>query len=290
MLTEPKQHSAKLHPLNLLISFAYLKDSMWEQLQRLTDAGCGYRLLIDCGAFTVASDESKRDKINLDAYMRMLSDHRDKIYCYMSFDEIGDAVLTRQNLKTMRSSGFDPVPVFTVGQKDRDLVDMCAETEMVAIGNLGLITPSKTQPFMARLDRLTGGAKLHWLGRTCKKTVAMKPFSIDSTSWMSAMLYGFFVHHQANGNRYKITNGQYTCTANAPYDVESSHRKWGTYPYLARQKWSVTEARTLGLHSWMQFSQLLETKYGTRLHLAFTVPTHVETAVDIYLKLKDEGF
>jgi len=140
---------------------------------------------LDSGAFTAWRSGKP---IALDDYCRFLDKCPVNPWRYVMLDVIYKPEATLENLRLMRTRGFNPVPVFTPGQALSDLVEYYAdESDFIACGGLAnKYTPASeawlgTVRAAANIARPDG--KLHLLGYTSMQWVKYhRPYSCDSST------------------------------------------------------------------------------------------------------------
>lgn len=175
----------KLNKINILLSYAYIKDDL---LKIIRDNKNIIRLLIDSGAFTAFTKEKK---INIDEYCDFLKENQDIIWKYFTLDEIGNEEKTLENYKYMLNKGLNPIPIFTAGQNPKDLEFYYKYNDVVGLGGLIGLPKSKKGYLKYIINNFIRGRKVHLLGCTDEATLrTFKPYMCDSSSITSNVRYG----------------------------------------------------------------------------------------------------
>jgi hypothetical protein len=158
-------------------------------------------LMIDSGAYSAFT---KGKQIDLDEYIKFCHDLKSKMpsAIYVNLDVISrDGSAGResyQNYLTMRNAGLDPLPVFHLHSELKWLHKYLERTDYIAIG--AVVAKKSSAKKLACLDELWEHlvgldrmpiCKVHGMGVTSFSLMARYPwFSIDSTSWLQASIYG----------------------------------------------------------------------------------------------------
>lgn len=174
-----------LWPVNILVAFPYFKKSTVDLLRKTPKEN--YRLIVDSGAFTAWNTGRS---INLDDYCRFL-DSMDELQPFyaVQLDVFGDPEGTWKNYLTMKSRGYNVMPVFTRGDTLDRLEEMYSLTDYIMFG--GITTGGKNINYVKWFMEKNKGRKVHWLGFCNMDFVKFfKPFSIDSSSWASGARFG----------------------------------------------------------------------------------------------------
>lgn len=177
-----------------MLSYHYLEP---EQRAGKEDLIPGYSgkldLFIDSGAF---SADSQGVDIDIEEYARFLKEvaiPNPNVSLYANLDVIGNAEATFQNQRQMEEAGFDPVPVFHLGQDLGFLEDILAEgADPIALG--GMVGASSTD-IRSFLDAAFSRIVQHWPVRvhsfgTTGRWLKHYPFwSADASSWVVGSKY-----------------------------------------------------------------------------------------------------
>lgn len=172
--------------INFLLSYPYFdsKENL-ELMSRIPRNS--YRLIVDSGAFTAWNSGKE---IRLDDYCRFL----DKISGLQPFhavqlDVIGNAEKSFENLKIMKSRGYDVMPVFTRGESLDMLEAYYQMTDYIMFG--GVAFGSKNKNYVKWFLERNKGRKAHWLGFVKIPYVKhYRPESVDSSSWSGSARFG----------------------------------------------------------------------------------------------------
>lgn len=171
--------------LNVLVAFPYWGALVTEQLKTLDRSE--YRLIVDSGAF---SAWNRGAKIELDDYCRFLdSISQFRPFYAVQLDVFGDPEASFRNLMVMRERGYDVMPVHTRGDSVEMLNRYYEMTDYIMFG--GIVVGSENRGYVKWWLQQNQGRKAHWLGFVDVPFIKVyRPESADSTSWMTANIYG----------------------------------------------------------------------------------------------------
>ena len=120
---------------HILESFHYIgKNKIPQQIR-----DSGRKIFLDSGAFSAFT---KGLTITIEEYCEFIHYNRDIIYnddgVYMiaGMDDIGDPLITYQNLKKMESYGFNAIPCFHAGEDERYLEYYIENYSYISLGGL----------------------------------------------------------------------------------------------------------------------------------------------------------
>jgi len=169
--------------LNLLAAYPYMSRQLIEVLKASQDQ---VRFVLDSGAFTAWKAGKP---IALDDYCRFIDSLPFKPWRYFTLDVIGDPEGTIKNYETMLSRGYNPVPIFTRGERLEMLDYYFKTSDVVGIG--GLVGTQQNKGFINGIMKHVGDRKVHWLGFTSTDYLKhYRPYMCDSSSWAGALIYG----------------------------------------------------------------------------------------------------
>jgi len=189
-----------MQPLvNILIAYPYFSDKVKTILEKATGK---YHLIVDSGAFSAWNSGKE---IKLDEYCKFL-DTLPKTMSYkaVQLDVIGDGEKSYTNLMKMREDGYDPIPVFTRGESLERLDELYSLTDYVMLG--GVAKGGTNKNYVKWFLENNKNRKAHLLGFTrIPFILKYKPYSVDSSSWASAVRYGSMSVYVGSGKmkRYK---------------------------------------------------------------------------------------
>lgn len=175
--------------MNLLISFAMLKQyrEMYAVLESAINAG--HNLMFDSGAFS--NFTSGKEIVTLEGYRDFLREHQGQYQYCINFDVVGDAEKSKRNYEYLLSCGLNPLPVLTVGSKMADL-EYYKQFDYFCIG--ALAKESKSAKFdILGIYRAAGIdlKKAHLLGVSVPSVIyRYRPCSFDSSTFMSQSFNG----------------------------------------------------------------------------------------------------
>lgn len=172
--------------LNVLVAFPYWSDGHTELFARQDPDS--YRLIIDSGAFTAFNSGHT---IELDEYCVFLDRLRKRIpkFNAVQLDVFGDPEGSYKNLQKMRDRGFNVMPVFTRGETLERLNEFYEFNDYLMFG--GIVTGAKNKNYIKWFLNRNRGRKTHWLGFVDMDFIIhYKPYSVDSSSWLSAARFG----------------------------------------------------------------------------------------------------
>jgi len=170
----------QLHELGIkTVMFSYAakpSTNVWNLVEEF-----GMEVLLDSGAF---SAWSRGEIISIDDYANCLTKRQPAKY--FNLDVIGDPEATRENQKYLESRGFNPIPVFHLGEPMELLDELVQDYEIVGLGG------SVGKSFKVRngwLDQVYSrhpNGSFHGLGITHRGLMVEYPFdSVDSTWWLA---------------------------------------------------------------------------------------------------------
>lgn len=205
-----KKAAAQKRPLHsnrfpILVSYAFMRE--WKQPNiDLMMANKNCDLLIDSGAFTAKTIGAV---IDLDKYMEFLDENKAGIFRYFALDVVGEPKKTADNLRIMRAAGFDPVPVHVLGDEQKEMDALFAETDYV--GCAGLRRPGRGHckpDYLRQKMEWAKGRDVHWLGYTNKRQ-ALKhmPYSMDSSNFNNTFIFGDVYVYRGRG-QFKVYKWQ----------------------------------------------------------------------------------
>lgn len=174
--------------MRLLLSFFYY--SSHDLDETLAGFKAPLDLFADSGAY---SAKTMGIDIDVDSYAAWIENEGWRFSTYVNLDVIGDAEATWVNQQRMEALGLHPVPVFHGGEPWEYLVRYCNTHPYVALG--GMVASDDTAALRwcvkaFQIARATG-TRLHGFGQTRPRFLRSLPwFSVDSSSWASAHMYG----------------------------------------------------------------------------------------------------
>lgn len=180
-------------PLNLLSAYPYLAKGMLD----LIAANAGHvRFLLDSGAYTAWKTGKE---ITLDGYCKFVEELPVTPWRYFTLDVIGDPDATRRNYETMLQRGFKPVPIFTRGEAWSVLDEYYQTSDYVGLG--GLLNGDESREwYVDQAIKHSGTRRVHLLGYTeMQRLKQWRPYTCDSSSWLSAERYGTAYIYQGFG-------------------------------------------------------------------------------------------
>jgi len=269
----------------LLASYAVIRKWNTVALDRLLQDD-RVEVLIDSGAFSAKNSGAE---INLSEYMKFINDHKDRLFGYIALDVIGNPVETEINLKTMLDAGLKPLPVHTLTEDQERMDYLFTLSDWVALG--GFRRPGKgsaPEHYIAMKMKWAAGRNVHWLGYTRQpQLLSWKPYSCDSASWASGMLYGRMSLYMGNG-KWVGFNKEEFFKKNLLLNRDVYRRfDWYEFDYsiLTNERaWRNTRGKTildLQTKSWIEFQQDILRIAGTRLFLAISSdPLHLVPIIE----------
>lgn len=278
--------------LNILISYAYIKDRHIGILKPLIDDGyC--RLFLDSGAFTAFSSGKP---IQLDDYCRFLEQMPIRPWRYFTLDVIGDPEKTMRNYETMVSRGFSPVPIVTLNDGGASLEAFYQTSDIVALGGLVGTPAKKRNAFIAKMMKAIKGRKVHWLGVVDDKMVKhFKPYSCDSSSVEGAGRFGTVNLYLGNGKHMTIGRDHFKSMPSAK--IQNALKKYGLQlsDFSRKDNWRAAGDPLrkpfilANCHSYVLKSLDYEKHIGTKVFLAIGADHTLQGVVDRYKKIKQMG-
>ena len=167
-------------------------------------------LFLDSGAY---SAWSKGISIDINKYMRFISDNSEIITHYATLDSIGDPIQTLKNTSIMESNGLSPLPVFHYNEDIQYLKDMLDKYEYICLGGM---VPISTPQLTLWLDDLwdrylthkdgSPRVRVHGFGQTSMRLLKRYPwYSADSTSWVRPGAFGSILCDLGDYSKVSVT-------------------------------------------------------------------------------------
>ncbi len=145
----------------------------------------------DSGAF---SAKTRGVKIDIDDYIRWITEFGHLITCYTNLDVLGDHKKTKINQKIIEEAGLRPIPVFHVGSPFKVLDEYLERYNLIGLG--AMVPHAKytrrLMPWLIKCFKMAKGRGVfHGFGLTNWTTLKSLPwFSVDSTSWGKGFRFG----------------------------------------------------------------------------------------------------
>lgn len=169
--------------LNILVAYPYMKPNV---IRLLDENKHQIRFLLDSGAFTAWKAGKP---IQLDDYCRFIESLPFKPWRYFTLDVIGDPEKSFLNYQKMIERGFNPIPIFTRGEKIEIIDEYYKTSDVLGIG--GLVGTKGNEGFVKGIMNKIGNRKVHWLGFVRHNFVNhYKPYMCDASSWTHASRNG----------------------------------------------------------------------------------------------------
>lgn len=261
--------------LNVLISYAYFNDSIAEILNKHKHK---IRFLLDSGAFTAWK---KGRVITIDEYCNFLRTIPIKPWRYFTLDVIGNPKETFENYKIMLDRGFNPIPVFTKGERQEMINTYYETSDIVGIGSL--VGAKGNKKYVQWIMRYIGKRKVHWLGFTNLNFMKKyHPYMCDSTSWNTGQMYGSLYIYHGNGKRFEMFKRSDLINRPSKEVISTIHKYGYNYKSLARKEhWHKNNTMTrLSTASWVALSLDVKSNLGTNLFLACVDKDKVERVLN----------
>lgn len=162
---------------HVLISYAEKPSSTCWKLY----AAYGFSLLADSGAYSIMR---RGISLDINEYMAWLRKY--SIADYFNLDVIGNPDATAFNQAYMEASGFNPIPVFHIGESWTILDDMAKRYQWIGLGGLVPASLSAKRDFLREVFKRHPDKSFHALGvsRASLLTEFSGLASIDSTWWL----------------------------------------------------------------------------------------------------------
>lgn len=283
--------------LNVLVAYPYWGKKTEEWLSRLQHSE--YRLIIDSGAFT-AWNTGKT--ITLDGYCSFLdSIERFRPFNAVQLDVFGDPEASYKNLLTMKSRGYDVMPVFTRGESLERLETFYEMTDYIMFG--GIVVGGQNREYVKWFLNKNKGRKTHWLGFVnAPFIIKYQPESVDSSSWMSALRFGsaMLFNDAGKPTRVKRSDFQGRHKPNLAESIISLGFSYEDFRNLANPlAWKnnssnptqcpiKTLAGKVSTSSYIKFASYIEKHFKTKVYLAATEPT-VPLLIHSYQHLREKN-
>jgi len=264
-----------LNKLNILYSYAYLQGNQGKKILSLLN-NKNIDFLLDSGAFTAWK---AKKEIRLIDYCRFLERLPIKPWNYFTLDVIGNPKETLDNYKKMLERGFKPIPIFTRGEDISVLDEYYKTSDIVGIG--GLVGTKGNRGFIKGIMKRVNGRKVHLLGFTNQDYLLhYKPYSVDSSSWASGLMYGNIKIYMGGGKWQSISRKkkptEEICRRVSYYgkDIGELFERDGW-----RNKKDNFLLRTIPLLSNIEYSMELEKKIKTKYFSAICTQADLEEII-----------
>ena len=257
---------------NVLVSFPYCTPDVLEVVR---EWGAGMRWLLDCGAYT-ALQAGKA--VDLDRYIEFV--HEVKPWAHFSLDVIGDPKRTHENYRTMREAGLAPVPVLTIGDGPETVERHYPEAEYVAVAGINGKDGVRSVLRVSEMVSALPTRRLHLLGFTLPHVLKhFRPYSCDSSSWMSAARYGRAHLYVGHGKHVPVSRDTFRKLPDAR--TRERLRAMGVEPkeLATEAAWrgGTSVATELTARTWVRMSAEMEQHLGVRLFIAAPRSGYVQT-------------
>lgn len=242
------------------------------------------RFLLDSGAFTAWR---LGKQITLDDYCRFLEGLPTRPWRYFALDEIGNPDGTRRNYELMLRRGFKPLPVYTRGAPIEDLEALYETTDVVGIG--GLVTKHQHPAgYLKFLWPKLKGRPVHLLGYTPPEWLKIfRPYSCDSSSWLSGRQYGATNLYLGNGRFKGLSRKDFAPLPSEAICQRIRHYGFDPADFASDSAWYGKKSLffQLSVTSWVAFALDVEKHLGTKLFLAGTSLGDLRALMEAYTVL-----
>lgn len=261
--------------LNLLVAYPYITKALQDHVYNNREH---VRFLLDSGAFT-AWRAGKT--IKLDDYYQCLESLRIRPWRYFTLDVVGDPHGSMRNYQSMLSKGYNPLPIFTRGEKLPVLDQYYETSDVVGIG--GLVQTTGNKGFINGIMKQVGTRRVHWLGFTNFDYIKhYKPYMCDSSSWESGPRYGRVKLYMGRGQF--IAFGRSLFATKPSGAVLDRLHQLGFDPYVFRKasSWHGGDSpiRNLCAASAVALSIDIQQNIGTKMFIAAATDYAVKMLTD----------
>lgn len=270
--------------INVLIAYPYMSASVVNLLEEHKNE---FRFVLDSGAFTAWKTGKE---IKLDDYCRYIESLPFKPWQYFTLDVVGDPDKTFENYQTMLKRGFNPIPIFTRGEKIQMLDEYYKTAEIVGLG--GLVGTQGNKGFVNGLMKHIAGRKCHLLGFTAIEYLkTYKPYMCDSSSWKNARRYGN-VYLYGGGGKFKLLTKKDFATKPSKDIITTLETLGFDSKELARKDtWHgyKKSSNLITVASWLMFQFDVRKNLGTQFFLATADAMDFRFLLDGYSRLQKQG-
>ena len=266
--------------LNILVAIPYCNSGVVNALKSIDNC----RFYLDSGAFTAWKAGKE---ITLDYYCNFISSLNIKPWRYFSLDVIGSAKKTKDNFENLKKNGFSPVPVFTRGEKIEELEYYYSQADCVALG--GLVGTKNNKNFVRAAMEVIKGRKTHWLGFNKQEFLPYyRPYSSDSSSWLSAIRYASLRFYCGNGKWVLLSKDNFknkpTSQIIDQFKIynEDPRRLAFSDEWRANLKGNKL-IDVITAKSWTRYQLEVEKKLGVKFFLSCASGTQIELIKNAYL-------
>lgn len=149
-------------------------------------------VLLDSGAYSVATSKTNKSKVNVNLqtyslFIELYAKDRPGIQ-YIVLDDLSSWEQTVDNQVAMEKKGLHPIPVYHYGEPEAVLAHYCEEYPYVCLGGLavGQMNWRKLKVFWEWVWSRYPKTRFHILGSNqFRAFTRVSPYSMDSTSWIA---------------------------------------------------------------------------------------------------------
>lgn len=240
----------KHKPPYLLESFYYVmkKQEKFRQIKENCE-----ETMLDSGAFTFLAKKKPVPDGYLENYAEFIK--REKPTYAVTVD-VGDVKTQKKNTEELiKLTGRDILPVYHYQDNDPTFLEwMCKKFDFIMIGGLVFIRRRFGDKAKENLVRIlvqkcrtyNKDVKIHLLGYTSLDRLRYhKPYSVDSTTWLSGGKFGTFYYFQS-GRMHCLSTSQF---------IKRFGKTFSGFDYNKKEEWNFMQ--------WVNFQKYLGgEKYG----------------------------
>lgn len=150
-------------------------------------------VMLDSGAFSMATGKAYITIQSYTLWLEIYLKNHPQIKIYAALDDIKSARNSMNNYKYMIDKGLNPLPCYHYGEQESYLEEYCKITDFIALGGLATsnVDTTKIRKWWERIHNMYPEHKFHVfaIGNPLP-FIRYQPFSVDSTSWLTAVQYG----------------------------------------------------------------------------------------------------
>lgn len=251
-----------LNKINILVSYAYLRNNNWFE-KGLKPFASEINFLLDCGAFTVFQKELKNPKttepISLTDYISFLKQNQRSFWQYIQLDVVGDPQQTLQNFREMQKQGLNPMGVLTLGTDFEVVHEYTKSNKHYAIAGGVQTRLDFAVSRYQKAHQQNPNGKIHALGFARVPEMFQCPiYSVDSSSSSAGRRYGKVLYYKKNeGVKGRDAREVITDKTNKHQDIKEDLLYCGVTTNILAKNFSNDYGVSIlcGYNAYMNFAQ-----------------------------------
>jgi hypothetical protein len=177
---------------NLLLSYTEFKGKSEKSTATMfSRVSFAKKIFVDSGGYSV---RMRGLEICVEEYIDFLKRYRKLFHVYANLDTDSPEE-SQKNLIKMEKAGLSPLPVWHINWGRKMLEQYVKKYNYIALGGIAgrRFSTKEIERITFAIQRLYRKTKFHLFGITISSVIRKtKPYSVDSTSWLSGGKYGMF--------------------------------------------------------------------------------------------------